>query len=187
MFRNLTRFDALLGFGGYTHCTQIRGGLSKNFVGFRRALVLGKLYSQLYAHECYQQTFESPCHWSVCSHGQCFHFLPIIFLPNIYWTKRTGGPLVLLWFHAPEYMDCAWCGSWDSHYVGLSVRGNKSPWSDWIITCFSKFLPFWGRVRAFWPISSIIPVQEWTLEWNNSLTYELCCVLVEKFFFENRK
>ena len=101
MFRNLTRFDALLGFGGYTHCTQIRGGLSQNFVDFRRALVLGKLYSQLYAHECYQQTFESPCHWSVCSHGQCFHFLPIIFLPNIYWTKRTGGPLVLLWFHAP--------------------------------------------------------------------------------------
>ena len=53
---------------------------------------------------------------------------------------------------------------------GAVRRGNKSPGSDRIIICFSTLLPFWGRVRTFWPINSIIPVREWTLEWNNSFT-----------------
>ena len=52
MFRSLTHFDALLGFGGNTHCSPRRVARSRNLVRVKRAIVLGKLYSQLFAYQC---------------------------------------------------------------------------------------------------------------------------------------
>ena len=45
MFKSLTHFDELLGFGGNVHCLPIRVGRSRSLVGVKRAMVLGKLYS----------------------------------------------------------------------------------------------------------------------------------------------
>ena len=55
MFRRLTHYDALLGFGGNTHCLPIRVGRSRNLVGDKRAIVLSELYNQLFAYQCFQQ------------------------------------------------------------------------------------------------------------------------------------
>ena len=43
MFGSLTNFDALLGFGGNTHCLPIRVARSGNPLEVKRAIVLGKL------------------------------------------------------------------------------------------------------------------------------------------------
>ena len=61
VFRSLTHFDAVLGFGGNTHCLPIRVDRFRNLVLVKRATVLGKLYGFLenYSSSCFQQTFES--------------------------------------------------------------------------------------------------------------------------------
>ena len=58
MFRSLTIFDALLGFDGDIHCVPMRVGRSRYLVGDKRAFVFGKLCSQLFFHQGFQQR---PC------------------------------------------------------------------------------------------------------------------------------
>ena len=45
MFRPLTHFEALLGFGGNALCLPVRVDRSRNLVGVKRATVLGELQS----------------------------------------------------------------------------------------------------------------------------------------------
>ena len=52
MFRGLTQFDALLGFGGNAHFLPIRVSRSPN-------LWFTASYSQVFTYQCFHQTFES--------------------------------------------------------------------------------------------------------------------------------
>ena len=60
-------------------------------------------YGQLFAHQCFQQTFEGQLSLTRELTSSVFS---VIFLATksakfIYWTRWTTGSLVLIWFHVP--------------------------------------------------------------------------------------
>ena len=97
MFRILTHFDVFAWFGGNIHCLPIRVGCSSNFVGFKRAIVLGKCGKPFASVS--SSFWTSMWVTMLLAMSLLPHFIfAQKFSKCKYWTGRTAGPLVLFWF-----------------------------------------------------------------------------------------